>query len=52
MRCILSVEGIANGIQALAGRSIPALKVLVGDKSVDALRVASVSMAMQELLGE
>ena len=52
VRCIPTVEGIANAAQTLGPRTLDpeALKELVEDKFVDALRAASVSMTMQELL--
>jgi len=52
VRCIPTVEGIANAAQTLGQRTLDpeALKELVEDKFVDALRAASVSMTMQELL--
>jgi uncharacterized membrane protein YqiK len=52
VRCIPTVEGIANAAQTLGPRTLDpeALKELVEDKFVDALRAASVSMMMQELL--
>jgi uncharacterized membrane protein YqiK len=52
VRCIPTVEGIANAAQTLGPRTLDpeALKELVDDKFVDALRAASVSMTMQELL--
>jgi uncharacterized membrane protein YqiK len=52
VRVIPTVEGIANAAQTLGQRTLDpeALKGLVEDKFVDALRAASVSMTMQELL--
>src|SRR5882724_10543794 len=52
VRVIPTVEGISNAAQTLGQRTLDpeALKVLVEDKFVDALRAASVSMTMQELL--
>src|SRR5580692_6609836 len=52
VRCIPTVEGIANAAQTLGPRTLDpeALKELVEDKFVDSLRAASVSMTMQELL--
>ena len=52
VRCIPTVEGIANAAQTLGQRTLDpeALKELVEDKFVDSLRAASVSMTMQELL--
>src|ERR671919_324032 len=52
VRVIPTVEGIANAAQTLGQRTLDpeALKALVEDKFVDALRAASVSMSMQELL--
>jgi uncharacterized membrane protein YqiK len=52
VRCIPTVEGIANAAQTLGPRTLDpeALKELVEDKFVDALRAASVSMTMQEFL--
>jgi uncharacterized membrane protein YqiK len=52
VRVIPTVEGIANAAQTLGQRTLDpeALKELVEDKFVDALRAASVSMMMQELL--
>jgi uncharacterized membrane protein YqiK len=52
VRCIPTVEGIANAAQTLGQRTLDpeALKDLVEDKFVDSLRAASVSMTMQELL--
>jgi len=52
VRVIPTVEGIANAAQTLGQRTLDpeALKELVEDKFVDALRAASVSMTMQELL--
>ena len=51
VRCIPTVEGIANAAQTLGPRTLDpeALKELVEDKFVDSLRAASVSMTMQEL---
>lgn len=52
VRVIPTIEGIANAAQTLGQRTLDpeALKELVEDKFVDALRAASVSMSMQELL--
>jgi len=52
VRVIPTVEGISTAAQTLGQRTLnpEALKVLVEDKFVDALRAASVSMTMQELL--
>jgi uncharacterized membrane protein YqiK len=52
VRCIPTIEGIANAAQTLGQRTLDpeALKELVEDKFVDSLRAASVSMTMQELL--
>ncbi|HZT89393.1 MAG TPA: flotillin family protein [Stellaceae bacterium] len=52
VRVIPTVEGISNAAQTLGQRTLDpeALKELVEDKFVDALRAASVSMTMQELL--
>src|SRR5688572_212682 len=52
VRVIPTIEGIANAAQTLGQRTLDpeALKELVEDKFVDALRAASVSMTMQELL--
>src|SRR5215472_14085917 len=52
VRVIPTIEGIANAAQTLGQRTLnpEALKELVEDKFVDALRAASVSMTMQELL--
>jgi uncharacterized membrane protein YqiK len=52
VRVIPTVEGIADAAQTLGQRTLDpeALKALVEDKFVDALRAASVSMTMQELL--
>jgi uncharacterized membrane protein YqiK len=52
VRCIPTVEGIASAAQTLGPRTLDpeALKELVEDKFVDALRAASVSMTMQEFL--
>jgi uncharacterized membrane protein YqiK len=52
VRVIPTVEGIANAAQTLGQRTLDpeALKELVEDKFVDALRAASVSMSIQELL--
>jgi uncharacterized membrane protein YqiK len=52
VRAIPTVEGISTAAQTLGQRTLnpEALKVLVEDKFVDALRAASVSMTMQELL--
>jgi uncharacterized membrane protein YqiK len=52
VRCVPTVEGIASAAQTLGQRTLDpeALKELVEDKFVDALRAASVSMTMQELL--
>jgi uncharacterized membrane protein YqiK len=52
VRCIPTIEGIANAAQTLGQRTLDpeALKELVEDKFVDSLRAASVSMMMQELL--
>jgi len=52
VRVIPTVEGISTAAQTLGQRTLDpeALKALVEDKFVDALRAASVSMSMQELL--
>jgi uncharacterized membrane protein YqiK len=52
VRVIPTVEGISTAAQTLGQRTLDpeALKALVEDKFVDALRAASVSMTMQELL--
>ena len=52
VRVIPTIEGIANAAQTLGQRTLDpeALKEHVEDKFVDALRAASVSMTMQELL--
>lgn len=52
VRVIPTIEGIANAAQTLGQRTLDpeALKELVEDKFVDALRAASVSMTIQELL--
>lgn len=52
VRVIPTIEGISNAAQTLGQRTLDpeALKALVEDKFVDALRAASVSMTMQELL--
>src|SRR5262245_20200444 len=52
VRVIPTVEGIANAAQTLGQRTLDseALKSLVEDKFVDALRAASVFMTMQDLL--
>jgi uncharacterized membrane protein YqiK len=52
VRVIPTIEGIADAAQTLGQRTLDpeALKNLVEDKFVDALRAASVSMTMQELL--
>jgi uncharacterized membrane protein YqiK len=52
VRVTPTVEGIANAAQTLGQRTLDseALKSLVEDKFVDALRAASVFMTMQDLL--
>jgi uncharacterized membrane protein YqiK len=52
VRVIPTVEGIADAAQTLGQRTLDpeALKALVEDKFVDALRAASVSMTMQDFL--
>ncbi|GHU33677.1 flotillin [Betaproteobacteria bacterium] len=52
VRVIPSVEGVANAAQTLGQRTMhpDSLKALVEDKFVDALRAASVSMSMHQLL--
>ena len=52
VRVIPTIEGIANAAQTLGQRTLDpdALKGLVEDKFVDALRAASVSMTMQDFL--
>src|SRR5215472_7545361 len=52
VRVIPTIEGIANAAQTLGPRTLDpeALKELVEDKFVGALRAASVSMTMQEFL--
>jgi uncharacterized membrane protein YqiK len=52
VRVTPTVEGIANAAQTLGQRTLDteALKALVEDKFVDALRAASVFMTMQDLL--
>ncbi|APV52411.1 flotillin [Betaproteobacteria bacterium GR16-43] len=52
VRVIPTIEGIADAAQTLGQRTLDpeALKNLVEDKFVDALRAASVSMTMQDFL--
>jgi len=52
VRVSSTIEGIAAAAQTLGQRTleVESLKALVEDKFVDALRAASVSMSMQELL--
>ena len=52
VRVIPTIEGIADAAQTLGQRTLDpeALKALVEDKFVDALRAASVSMTMQDFL--